>query len=84
MATIHDFEQARRDRFTQAPYMAPAMIESVPEDIRDALDSKVAADRRRLLKIAGSLVTSASIPADRELTEPEQPPKFEYPSSEEK
>lgn len=84
MANIYDFEQARQDKLNSEPYVAPPLIESVPEDIRDALDSRAVADRRRLLRAAVSLVTSTDIPVSRELTADEQLPIFEYPPTEDK
>lgn len=84
MAKIYSFEEARHRKFNQEPYVAPTLIESVPEDIQEALQIDTSERRRRSLKIAVSLIKSVDIPSSRELAEDEQPPEFEYPPTEEK
>lgn len=84
MAIIYDFQKARDQKFNLAPYVAPPLMERVPENIQEALQINNAERQRRTLKVARTVIESVDIPLKRELSEDEQPPTFEYPSNEEK
>lgn len=84
MAIIYDFQKARDQKFNLAPYVAPPLMERVPEDIQEALQIDAAERQRRTLKVANAVINSVNIPPERELNEDERPPTFEYPPSEEK
>lgn len=84
MAKIYSFEEARHRKFNQGSYVAPSLMEHVPDDIQEALQINNAEMLRRTLKVARTVIKSVDIPPKRELNEDEQPPAFEYPSSEEK
>jgi len=84
MAIIYDFQEARNQKFNPEPYVAPPLMEHVPEDIQEAIQIDAAERQRRTLKIANAVIKSEDIPPKRELNEDEQPPTFEYPPSEEK
>ncbi|MCY1378605.1 hypothetical protein D9M69_662560 [compost metagenome] len=77
MGTIHDFAQARREKFTQEPYVPPTLIERVPDDIQETLQIAAAERLRRTMKIANLVMQSEHIPPGRELTDDEMPPGFE-------
>lgn len=84
MAIVYDFQKARDQKFSPEPYVAPPLMERVPEDIQEALQIEAAERQRRTLKVVNAVIKSVDIPLKRELSDDEQPPTFEYPSSEEK
>ncbi|MNH50403.1 hypothetical protein D3C73_20170 [compost metagenome] len=84
MAKIYNFEEARHRKFNPEPYVAPSLIENVPEDIQESLQINESERRQRSLKIAVAIIESINIPPSRPLTKDEQPPTFGYPPSEEK
>jgi hypothetical protein len=84
MAIVYDFQKARDQKFSPEPYVAPPLMERVPEDIQEALQIDAAERQRRTLKVVNAVIKSVDIPPKRELSEDEQSPTFEYPPIEEK
>lgn len=81
MAKIYSFEEAKYRKRNLEAYVALPLIENVPDDIQEALQIDAAERLRRTMKIANVVIESADIPPSRELTNDEQPPKFESSKS---
>ncbi len=81
MAKIYSFKEARYRKYNPEPYVAPTLIESMPDDIQEALQMAAAEKLRRTMKIANVIIQSEHIPPSRELTDDEMPPGFELSQS---
>jgi hypothetical protein len=81
VGTVHDFNQARANKYSAPVYVAPKVIE-VPESIREAAADQRAKQQRGLMRIAVKLIDSSDIPPRGEAAENETPPAFDYPSTE--
>jgi hypothetical protein len=80
---VYDFDKARNDKYTIAPYIAPEEI-VIPASVHETVANQRARQRRKLLRVAAQLIDSDDIPTGGDSTESDALPKFDYPSPETK